>query len=86
MDQAAQHAASWNPLSTADIVFDLRRAQGNFDSQVLVFGGSLGQSSQTFVVQCRNFRIAHLGYFRTDLKMGRVRPPYTRSKSNRSLE
>jgi hypothetical protein len=38
---------------------------------VLVFGRSLGLSSQTFVMQFKNLPIAHLGYFRTDFKTGR---------------
>ena len=71
VDQAAQHTTSWNPLITSVNALDLRRAQRQFDGHVLVFGRSLGLSSQTFVMQFKNLPIAHLGYFRTDLKTGR---------------
>jgi hypothetical protein len=55
--------------ATNPLALDLRA--GGFDGHVLVFGRSLGLSSQTFVMQFKNLPIAHLGYFRTDFKTGR---------------
>src|ERR1035441_6695464 len=59
INQASEDVSPWSPL-IAGVIFDLREAQGNFDSDVLVFGRQSSLRPERVVIQSHNLLVSHL--------------------------